>query len=137
MIPDDLPKDLPTFMARFGSDEKCRDYLFKARWPDGFRCAACGHDDAYALKTKIVYECVACGKQHSLLAGTIFEQTKTGLARWFLAIYLVTSSKPSCRRAPAAAGLGQLPDRLELAAQDPQGHGPVKARAFGRARRGR
>ena len=23
----------------------------------------------------------ACGKQHSLLAGTIFEQTKTGLAR--------------------------------------------------------
>ena len=27
------------------------------------------------------------------LAGTIFEQTKTGLGRWFLAIYLVTSSK--------------------------------------------
>ena len=25
--------------------------------------------------------------------GTIFEQTKTGLAKWFLAIYLVTSSK--------------------------------------------
>jgi transposase-like protein len=93
MIPDDLPKDLPTFIARFGSDAQCRDYLFRARWPDGFRCAGCGHDDAYALKTKIVYECVACGKQHSLLAGTIFEQTKTGLAKWFLAIYLVTSSK--------------------------------------------
>src|SRR4051812_27696517 len=30
---------------------------------------------------------------YSLLAGTIFEQTKTGLSRWFLAIYLVTSSK--------------------------------------------
>src|SRR3954453_5402681 len=44
-------------------------------------------------ETKIVYECVACRKQHSLLAGTIFEQTKTGLAKWFLAIYLVTSSK--------------------------------------------
>jgi transposase-like protein len=53
----------------------------------------CGHTDAYALRTKIVYECVACRKQHSLLAGTIFEQTKTGLAKWFLAIYLVTSSK--------------------------------------------
>src|SRR4028119_2194520 len=93
MIPDDLPKDLPTFMARFGTDQQCRDYLFAARWPEGFRCLACGHADAYALKTKIVYECVACGKQHSLLAGTIFEQTKTGLSRWFLAIYLVTSSK--------------------------------------------
>ena len=41
----------------------------------------------------MIEECAACGKQHSLLAGTIFEQTKTGLSRWFLAIYLVTSSK--------------------------------------------
>src|SRR5204863_3240773 len=93
MLPDDLPEDMPSFLARFGSDEQCREYLFKARWPDGFRCSACGHDDAYTLRTKIVYECVACRKQHSLLAGTLFEQTKTGLAKWFLAIYLVTSSK--------------------------------------------
>ena len=93
MLPDDLPEDMPSFLARFGTDEQCRESLFKARWPDGFRCAACGHDDAYTLKTKIVHECVACRKQHSLLAGTIFEQTKTGLGRWFLAIYLVTSSK--------------------------------------------
>ncbi len=35
MIPDDLPRDLPTFIARFGTDEQCRDYLFKARWPEG------------------------------------------------------------------------------------------------------
>src|SRR4051812_38486583 len=93
MLPDDLPEDMPSFLAQFGTDGQCREYLFKARWPGGFRCAVCGHGDAYALKTKIVYECVACRKQHSLLAGTIFEQTKTGLAKWFLAIYLVTSSK--------------------------------------------
>src|SRR5690349_15265892 len=93
MLPDDLPEDMPSFLAQFGTDEQCREYLFKARWPGGFRCAVCGHGDAYALKTKIVYECVACRKQHSLLAGTIFEQTKTGLSRWFLAIHLVTSSK--------------------------------------------
>ena len=42
---------------------------------------------------RLIEECAACGKQHSLLAGTIFAQTKTGLARWFLAIWLVTSSK--------------------------------------------
>src|SRR3954453_12392976 len=93
MLPDDLPEDMPSFLAQFGTDEQCREYLFKARWPGGFRCAVCGHGDAYALKTKIVYECVPCRKQHSLLAATIFEQTKTGLAKWFLAIYLVTSSK--------------------------------------------
>jgi hypothetical protein len=93
MLPTDLPQDLPSFLERFGTDEQCRAYLFRARWPDGFRCTACGHERAWAHKTRLIDECAACGKQHSLLAGTIFEQTKTGLARWFLAIYLVTSSQ--------------------------------------------
>jgi transposase-like protein len=75
------------------TDEQCRAYLFQARWPEGFRCSACGHARAWAHKARLIDECAACGKQHSLLAGTIFEQTKTGLSRWFLAIYLVTSSK--------------------------------------------
>src|SRR3954467_8953942 len=93
MLPADLPTDLPSFQARFGTDEQCRDYLFEARWPEGFCCTGCGHVDAYRHKKRLIDECVACGKQHSLLAGAIFEQTKTGLARWFLAVYLVTSSK--------------------------------------------
>jgi transposase-like protein len=93
MLPRELPDDLPSFVARFGTDEQCRAYLFEARWPKGFRCAGCGHDRAWAHKARLIYECAACGKQHSLLAGTIFEQTKTGLAKWFLAIFLVTSSK--------------------------------------------
>jgi transposase-like protein len=89
----DLPRDLPTFLRRFGSDARCRAYLVRARWPAGFRCAGCGHDRAYSHRKRLIEECRACGKQHSILAGTIFEQTKTGLARWFLAIFLVTSSK--------------------------------------------
>ncbi len=90
---NDLPRDLPTFLRRFGKDEQCRRYLVKARWPEGFRCGGCGHEKAYSHRKRLIEECVACGKQHSILAGTIFEQTKTGLSRWFLAIYLVTSSK--------------------------------------------
>lgn len=89
----DLPGDLPTFLKRFGTDAKCRAYLVRARWPAGFRCTGCGHDQAWSHKKRLIEECTACGKQHSILAGTIFEQTKIGLARWFLAIYLVTSSK--------------------------------------------
>jgi transposase-like protein len=89
----DLPRDLPTFLRRFGSDAKCRAYLVGQRWPVGFRCAGCGHERAYSHKKRLIEECVACGKQHSILAGTIFEQTKSSLAKWFLAIYLVTSSK--------------------------------------------
>jgi transposase-like protein len=92
-LPKDLPRDLPTFLKRFGTDAKCRAYLVRAVWPAGFCCTGCGHDRAWSHKKRLIEECVACGRQHSILAGTIFEQTKTGLARWFLAIYLVTSSK--------------------------------------------
>jgi transposase-like protein/ribosomal protein L37AE/L43A len=88
-----LPGDLPAFLERFGSDARCRAYRVRIRWPEGFRCEGCGHARAYRHKKRLIEECTACGKQHPLLAGTIFEQTKTGLARWFLAIYLVTSSK--------------------------------------------
>ena len=93
----DLPADLPSFLARFGSDAQCRAYLVQVLWPDGFRCAGCGHGEAYSHKWRLIEECRACGKQPSILAGTIFEQTKTGLARWFLAIWLVTSSKGGIR----------------------------------------
>jgi len=93
MLPGDLPRDLPTFLERFGTDEQCRDHLIRTRWPEGFRCAGCAHDRCHPLRARLALECAACGKQHSYMAGTIFEQTKTGLARWFLAIWLVTSSK--------------------------------------------
>jgi ISXO2-like transposase domain/Transposase zinc-ribbon domain len=93
MLPDELPRDLPTFIARFGTDEQCHAYLTQQRWPDGFCCRACGHRQAWRLGRRNIYECAACGQQHSLLKGTIFEQTKTGLAKWFLAIYLVSASK--------------------------------------------
>lgn len=103
---EDLPKDMPTFLERFGTDERCRQFVVQARWPEGFRCSGCGHGLAYSHKKRRIEECRACGKQHSILAGTIFAQTKTGLAKWFLAIYLVTSSKGGIAAAELQRQLG-------------------------------
>jgi hypothetical protein len=89
----DLPRTLPAFTERFGTDTHCRDDLVRALWPDGFRCSGCRHAEAWSHNKRLIEECRSCGKQHSILAGTMFEQTRTGLAKWFLAIYLVTSSK--------------------------------------------
>ena len=136
----DLPRDLPTFLARFGSDAQCRAYLVRARWPEGFRCAGCGHERAYSHKLRLIEECAACGKQHSLLAGTIFEQTKTGLARWFLAIYLVTSSKGgiSAMELQRQMGFGSYQTAwswLHKIRQARWWAGPPAARRAGRGRR--
>ena len=38
-------------------------------------------------------QCNACGRQSSLLAGTILTQSKVPLSKWFLALYLLTQTK--------------------------------------------
>lgn len=108
MLPDlaSLAPDLPSFIARFSSDAACREHLARLRWPEGFRCQTCGPTRCYAHKKRLIYECDQCGKQHSLLAGTVFEQTKTGLSKWFLAIYLFTTSKGGIAAAELKRHLG-------------------------------
>ena len=94
MVPTDLPITMPEFLERFGSEESCRDHLFDLRWPDGFRCKSCEGEAFYLLETRThVYQCRQCDAQNSLLAGTIFEQTKSPLRRWFLAFHLFLASK--------------------------------------------
>ena len=92
MFPSDLPSDLNAYLDGFGTDDQCRDYLFTLKWPDGFRCR-CGGQRCYRLEARLAYECSVCGAQLALLAGTIFEQTKTPLRVWFRAIYFFLASK--------------------------------------------
>ena len=40
----ELPRSLPEFEARFPDEAACARWLLGKRWPDGFRCPACGHD---------------------------------------------------------------------------------------------
>ena len=106
MLPADLPAKEPEFLDRFGTDAACRAYLFAQRWPTGFCCERCKGQGCYAHKKRIIYECKSCKKQHSLLAGTMFEQTKTGLSKWFLAIFHVTTSKRGLSAAELQRRLG-------------------------------
>jgi len=77
-------------MGRYGTEAQCADALFKARWPQGFRCPACGGDRYSVVKTRSLYQCSACHHQASLTVGTLFGQTKLPLTTWLLAIHLVT-----------------------------------------------
>ena len=61
-------------------DNRCREYLARLKWPEGFRCAHCAVYVAYFLPSKrVVYECAGCGRHVSFIAGTIFEQSKKPL----------------------------------------------------------
>jgi hypothetical protein len=83
------------FMERYGGEGPCEQALMASRWPSGFvcpRCSAGGHT-TFRRDGLLYLQCSACRHQCSLLVGTIFENTKLALTRWFLAMHLLTQSK--------------------------------------------
>jgi hypothetical protein len=89
---EDYPRTLQEFEARFSTEEGCREYLFRLRWPEGFRCPRCGCDKAWAVRATLL-QCSRCDSQTSVTAGTVFQDTRKPLATWFRAMWFVTSQK--------------------------------------------
>jgi len=83
------------FMNRYGSDAQCEAALVASRWPAGFVCPLCGcaQSGSFRRQGLLYFQCSACRHQCSVISGTIFEATKLGLSRWFLAMHLLTQSK--------------------------------------------
>jgi ribosomal protein L37AE/L43A/transposase-like protein len=81
------------FEERYGTEEKCRTVVMASRWPDGFECPACGGRAHSEVKTRHLFQCSACRRQTSLIAGTIFASTHVPLRLWFRAMYHLTQSK--------------------------------------------
>src|SRR2546426_9130125 len=80
---------LRSFDAQFSTDEACKTYLVKKRWPDGVRCPRCkAKEKVYALKTPFRWTCCNpdCGGRKgyrfSVTTRTIFQDTKIPLTLW-------------------------------------------------------
>ena len=83
------------FIERHGTQEQCETALVASRWPSGFVCPGCGVRDSSSFRRsgRLYFQCTGCRHQCSVISGTIFESTKLGLTRWFLAMHLLTQSK--------------------------------------------
>ena len=79
------------FRRRFRTERDCMRYLIKRKWPDGFRCPRCGHDQAWLIPSRRKYQCKHCNHQTTLTAHTIFHKTRKPLRDWFWAIFLVAT----------------------------------------------
>jgi transposase-like protein len=85
------------FMEKFDTEEKCREYLYNLRWPEGYICPKCGvKDEPFQITSRNLYQCRHCTHQGSVTAGTILDGTRTPLRKWFLAMYLMGSDKGVC-----------------------------------------
>ena len=80
------------FREAFSDEASCAAFMFKRRWPDGFVCPACGKRRVAALKSRPrLHECLDCGRQTSVTAGTVMHRSRLPLTTWFWAAHLMTT----------------------------------------------
>ncbi len=76
----------------FDSEKKCREHLAAVRWPNGIVCPKCGSfGHINPVNTRKLWWCGDCKRQFSIRIGTMFEGSRVSLAKWFSAIWLITS----------------------------------------------
>jgi hypothetical protein len=90
--------DNPTvtvFQERYGTEAACEAAVLAARWPHGFVCPHCEgivcsrferHDHTYLQRA-------GCRHPYSLLAGTVFDNTKFPLTHCVHALYVLNQTK--------------------------------------------
>lgn len=79
----------------FKTEELCLQHLEEHRWGSmPICCPICGNDKTYTFKTnKFMHKCAACRMKFTVKTGSVFEESRLPLRKWFMAIYLLTSHK--------------------------------------------
>ena len=94
-------RSLSQFQQTFSDEAHCAAFLFERRWPDGFVCPGCGARRAAALRSRAyTFECLDCGRQTSITAGTVMHRSKLPLTTWFWSAHLMAthSNRTSARQ---------------------------------------
>lgn len=84
------------FQSKFDTEEKCREALFKLRYPKGFICPKCGNNEYYFINTRGRYQCRKCHHQSSVTSKTVMDRTHLKLSIWLWAMYLFANDKRGC-----------------------------------------
>ena len=89
---EDYPLTVMDLEKHFSTEEACRAYLFRLRWPNGFVCPRCQTPGGWSASRKRLI-CQSCRYQASVTAGTIFQDTHKPLTLWFRAVWHIVSRK--------------------------------------------
>ena len=85
------------FDRDFPDDAACLDWLVSVNYPDGITCSSkeCGGKVRrhYRVAKRLSYSCDVCGHHVHPMAGTIYEKSSTPLRTWFLAVYLMSTTR--------------------------------------------
>ncbi|WP_370190927.1 IS1595 family transposase [Qipengyuania sp.] len=106
----DKPKtvSLYQFFERFPNEEAARLYFEKNRWGDEPACGHCGSLNVHECKDHkpMPYRCRDCRKHFSVRTGTVLAESRLGLHKWLMAIYMMTTARKGIPSTQMARELG-------------------------------
>lgn len=86
-------KSILEFQKHFSTDAKCREHLELSRWNGTPACVFCGSTKVTRVKAGKRFQCneKLCRKGFTVTVGTVLENTKIPLTKWFLAMYILSN----------------------------------------------
>ncbi len=99
-------KSLTEFVDHFKDEATCREHFAKIRFRDGEYCPHCGHSEIYRFKSGARYRCAKCKVDFTIKTGTVFGESKLPLRKWFIAIYLLSTSSKGISSVQLAKQVG-------------------------------
>lgn len=100
-------KSLYKVMQAFPDEKTCIVHLEKLRWPKGIICPLCGcFRKFHRVSRGSLYKCADCLKTFSVRKGTIFEESRLPLCKWFAASWLITSNRKGISSCQLAREIG-------------------------------
>jgi transposase-like protein len=87
-------KTLAEFTKQFSTERKCHEYLKSILWKNEKVCPSCkSHKVNDNFKDFKKIRCKFCNLEFSIRKGTIFEDSRLELRKWFICIYLFSANK--------------------------------------------
>ena len=94
-------------MEAFPTEAACIEHLEGLRWPRGIICPLCGSSrKIYRVQRGMTYKCADCVKGFSVRKGTIFEESRLPLRKWFVAAWLMASHRKGLPSTELAREIG-------------------------------
>lgn len=85
--------DIGKLIEEYGTEDKCIEALAELRWPDGVKCPKCKSENIGKIETRKLFQCNDCEYQFSVRVGTVLQDSKLPLWKWFLAAFILIESK--------------------------------------------
>ncbi len=81
-------------LKSFPDEAACARHLEQLRWPDGITCPLCDSSrKIHRLNRPGIFKCAECKKQFSVRKGTVYEESRITLQKWFVAAFLMATSR--------------------------------------------